>query len=91
MLVHVYQIEKGRDKAVGTISWNGISYSMDPSDSQLLHRIIDIPIYIGGKMLTKRDGEDFLSNLYRQYGSAYLRVGRAEGGTFTRLQPSRLR
>jgi len=65
----------GEDTVVGTIRYDGKKYRLKP-DLPLLRKIVTTPVMdtVGQRVLTHKDGEQFLAALHRQWKSAYLRV-----------------
>ncbi len=76
--VSIFQLRDSQDVLAGRIIWDGEKLTLDPADSLLLRKILDVKISLRGERITKDQPEKFLSALRLHYKSAYLRAGPLE-------------
>lgn len=72
--VDIYTLENSQDAKVGTITFDGKGFFLDPPASPLLKSCLEDQFMIGGKVVDRSSPEAFLDAMPRQYRSGYLRA-----------------
>lgn len=75
--VTIYEIRNRTDTIVGTISFNGTQFQLEPPGDPLLQRMLRDPVYdplTGHQVRAMTHPQDWLRSLRFQYSSPYLRA-----------------
>ncbi len=68
--------QTAEDEEIGSISWDGSEFILDPPDSVILNNILNSGVtdWKSKSIITKKEPELFLRSLKKKYKSAYLRA-----------------
>lgn len=79
LTVEIHGIENGEDGLLGTITWSGKEFSIDP-EVPVLRDVLKLPLALpgGDELFSSEDPERFMKELHRHYRGTGLRASKAK-------------